>query len=236
MHDELDLLCTHGILHLLGYDHADPDEHATMFGLQDRLLASWRDASTAGGPDERRAQDDRVNADGLAAGGGASADAAGRLVRQRGGRAESGLPRRGQGTRAAAARDRVDPAGRAGRRAAYLSVLLLARIAAALRHRPGDVALLHWLGHGWRAYLITAAVMTVVLYLVAGVVPRSLGRRSGAGGRPRRVLAPVVRVLGPLPRLLQNLGSGGRAAAPATARPGPRRTCAGWWTCWSSAT
>jgi probable rRNA maturation factor len=48
---ELDLLCTHGILHLLGYDHAEPDEHATMFGLQDRLLAEWgplRDAD--GGP------------------------------------------------------------------------------------------------------------------------------------------------------------------------------------------
>jgi probable rRNA maturation factor len=42
MRDEIDLLCTHGILHLLGYDHADPEEHATMFGLQDRLLASWR--------------------------------------------------------------------------------------------------------------------------------------------------------------------------------------------------
>ena len=40
--DEIDLLCTHGILHLLGYDHADPEEHAEMFGLQDRLLASWR--------------------------------------------------------------------------------------------------------------------------------------------------------------------------------------------------
>jgi probable rRNA maturation factor len=40
--DEIDLLCTHGILHLLGYDHGDPAEHAAMFGLQDRLLASWR--------------------------------------------------------------------------------------------------------------------------------------------------------------------------------------------------
>jgi probable rRNA maturation factor len=40
--DEIDLLCTHGILHLLGYDHAEPEEHATMFGLQDRLLAAWR--------------------------------------------------------------------------------------------------------------------------------------------------------------------------------------------------
>jgi probable rRNA maturation factor len=47
--DELDLLCTHGILHLLGYDHAEPDEHATMFGLQDRLLASWRSEQDTGG-------------------------------------------------------------------------------------------------------------------------------------------------------------------------------------------
>jgi endoribonuclease YbeY-like protein len=29
-------------LHLLGYDHADAKEHAAMFGLQDRLLASWQ--------------------------------------------------------------------------------------------------------------------------------------------------------------------------------------------------
>ncbi len=40
--DELDLLTVHGILHLLGYDHADPGEHAEMFGLQARLLAAWQ--------------------------------------------------------------------------------------------------------------------------------------------------------------------------------------------------
>ena len=39
---EVELLTVHGILHLLGYDHAEPDEHAEMFGLQDRLLAEWR--------------------------------------------------------------------------------------------------------------------------------------------------------------------------------------------------
>ena len=39
---ELELLLTHGILHLLGHDHADPEEHAVMFGLQDALLAAWR--------------------------------------------------------------------------------------------------------------------------------------------------------------------------------------------------
>lgn len=47
--DELDLLCTHGILHLLGYDHAEPEERAAMFGLQDRLLAGWRASQAAGG-------------------------------------------------------------------------------------------------------------------------------------------------------------------------------------------
>jgi len=42
--DELELLCVHGILHLLGYDHAEPEEHAAMFGTQDQLLKSWREA------------------------------------------------------------------------------------------------------------------------------------------------------------------------------------------------
>jgi probable rRNA maturation factor len=40
--DEVHLLCTHGILHLLGYDHAEPEEEREMFGLQDTLLAGWR--------------------------------------------------------------------------------------------------------------------------------------------------------------------------------------------------
>ena len=39
---ELDLLTVHGILHLLGYDHAEPEQHEEMFSLQDRLLADWR--------------------------------------------------------------------------------------------------------------------------------------------------------------------------------------------------
>ena len=40
--DEIDLLTVHGILHLLGFDHAEPEEHAEMFALQDRLLDEWR--------------------------------------------------------------------------------------------------------------------------------------------------------------------------------------------------
>ena len=38
---EMELLLTHGVLHLLGHDHAEPDEHVEMFGLQDDLLRSW---------------------------------------------------------------------------------------------------------------------------------------------------------------------------------------------------
>ena len=40
--DEMHLLTIHGILHLLGYDHAEPDEKQEMFALQARLLAEWQ--------------------------------------------------------------------------------------------------------------------------------------------------------------------------------------------------
>ena len=38
---ELRLLCTHGILHLLGYDHGEPEEEREMFELQARLVGDW---------------------------------------------------------------------------------------------------------------------------------------------------------------------------------------------------
>jgi probable rRNA maturation factor len=41
LESELHLLVTHGILHLLGYDHGEPDEERAMFELQARLLGDW---------------------------------------------------------------------------------------------------------------------------------------------------------------------------------------------------
>ena len=42
--DELHLLTVHGVLHLLGYDHAEPDEEREMFALQNRILGGYRTA------------------------------------------------------------------------------------------------------------------------------------------------------------------------------------------------
>jgi probable rRNA maturation factor len=39
--EELLLLTTHGILHLLGYDHAEPEEEKEMFELQRQLLLTF---------------------------------------------------------------------------------------------------------------------------------------------------------------------------------------------------
>src|SRR3954470_11517833 len=46
--DELNLLTVHGALHLLGYDHAEPEEEREMFALQARLLQGWRSGRRAG--------------------------------------------------------------------------------------------------------------------------------------------------------------------------------------------
>jgi len=94
--------------------------------------------------------------------------------------------------------------------ARYLAVLLLARVSG----ETGAVVLVaaaleHWLGTGWRTFLITAAIMIAVLYLLAGIGPRVLGRQyqRSVALAAANVLYPVVRALGPIPRLLLALGS-----------------------------
>jgi probable rRNA maturation factor len=48
--EETEYLLVHGLLHLLGYDHAEPAEQAEMFGLTDKIISSW----TAQRPDRSR--------------------------------------------------------------------------------------------------------------------------------------------------------------------------------------
>ena len=40
---EAEYLLVHGLLHLLGYDHAEAAEQAEMFGLKDKIIAGWAD-------------------------------------------------------------------------------------------------------------------------------------------------------------------------------------------------
>lgn len=42
---EAEYLLVHGLLHLLGHDHQDPDEKKAMFDLKDRILAAWRESA-----------------------------------------------------------------------------------------------------------------------------------------------------------------------------------------------
>ena len=40
--DEIYILATHGLLHILGYDHADKDEERVMFALQEKIVEEWK--------------------------------------------------------------------------------------------------------------------------------------------------------------------------------------------------
>ncbi len=102
----------------------------------------------------------------------------------------------------------------------YIAVLLLARVAAELGATLLVTwVLLHWSGPAWRPFLVAGAVMTVVVYVVAGIVPRTLGRQYAAGvaDTAASVLQPIVKLMGPIPAMLlatgRILGRGGRQEA-----------------------
>ena len=46
---EAEYLLIHGLLHLLGHDHAEPEEKRIMFGLNDEIIAAWDEHRQAGG-------------------------------------------------------------------------------------------------------------------------------------------------------------------------------------------
>ncbi len=42
--EESEYLLVHGLLHLLGFDHAEPEDKADMFALKDKVIAAWATA------------------------------------------------------------------------------------------------------------------------------------------------------------------------------------------------
>jgi len=92
----------------------------------------------------------------------------------------------------------------------YLSVLLVMRVGSETAAVVlATAALVRLLGDGWRTFLIALVAVAPVLYIVAGIWPASLGRQYDRrlAGAAAGLLMPVVRALGPLPRLLLAVGS-----------------------------
>jgi CBS domain containing-hemolysin-like protein len=75
----------------------------------------------------------------------------------------------------------------------------------------------HWLGGGWQVFLPAVGVLLVARYALIGVGPRAMGRQRAeqVAGTAVRLLRPVYRLLGPLPRLLDKVSEalpfGGRS-------------------------
>ncbi len=125
---------------------------------------------------------------------------------------------------AQAAMSRVDPEGLAR----YGSLLMLIRVCAEVSAAVlMTLAFAHWLGGGWQVFLPAAGALLVARYVLIGVGPRAMGRRQAerVAGTAVRLLRPLYRILGPLPRLLDAisgalpLGGGPAADAELTARP-----------------
>src|SRR5258708_3560163 len=91
----------------------------------------------------------------------------------------------------------------------YIAVLLLARVTAELAATLAFTALLvHSIGYGWQAFLVAGAIMAAVIYVVAGIVPRTLGRQyaTSVADTAASVMHPVVALMGPIPAMLLGIG------------------------------
>ena len=92
----------------------------------------------------------------------------------------------------------------------YLSLILLLRVVCEVTVTViVTVAFTHAMGATWRAFVSAGVVMVLVSYVAVGVSPRTIGRQHPdtvaliAAG----VIAPLTRVLGPLPKLLILMGN-----------------------------
>ena len=220
---EIELLTVHGILHLLGYDHAEPEEHKEMFGLQDELLAAWR-APSAGERHRRLAAGRRGRCSSCSPA--SSRPPTPRSASFSRARAEELLDDNRPGARRLVALLEDPPR--------YLNTALLLRLlceisAIVLVAFTIDQA---YDGAWWPAVLTTIAVMLVISFVAIGVAPRTVGRQHServalVSAAP---LSFVTAVLGPLPRAADpgRQRAHARARASARARSPRRPSCASW--------
>ncbi len=93
----------------------------------------------------------------------------------------------------------------------YLVVLALVRVAGEISATVLVTAVLvRWITPDWWAFLVAAVIMITVCFVIAAVIPRRIGRQHvvRVASAAASVLRPVVRLLGPLPRLLLATGGG----------------------------
>ena len=91
----------------------------------------------------------------------------------------------------------------------YIAVLLLARVLAEIAATLFVTAVfVHSFGFDWRAFVVPGAIMTAVIYVIVGMVPRTLGREYAASvaDRAASIMQPLVKYLGPVPVLLLAIG------------------------------
>jgi hypothetical protein len=176
MDDELHLLTVHGVLHLLGYDHAEPEEEREMFGLQAALLRAGapEDGCRAAGLPGRPPAMNLPGSWSSPRGRCWWCWPAVRLRRRGAGACPGPAPRSWCGGAAGRA-----PSCRGGRRRPRAPQPAAAAAAAlrAGRDRAGHRRLRGQWGRPGGLALAVAARDDVVSYVAVGVAPRTLGRQ-----------------------------------------------------------